>query len=183
MATETKLTTAEELARMPSEDAHVELVKGVIVRTALACYEHSRIAGNLVIFLGAFLAQNPVGELLVAAGGFVLARNPDTVRAPDAAFVTHKRAGAQAHRPGFFQGAPDLAVEVVSPGDTAVEVEAKVLEYLQAGARLVWVLYPDTRTVKVHAADRTVRWLGPGDTLTGDDLLPGFTLPLDRLFE
>jgi Uma2 family endonuclease len=83
---------------------------------------------------------------------------------------------------GFFPGAPDLAVEVVSPGDTAAYLESKIQDYLGGGAQRVWVVYPDTRSVVVHQPNGTARRYGADDTLTDEELLPGFSLPLEELF-
>jgi Uma2 family endonuclease len=104
-----------------------------------------------------------------------------SVRAPDAAFVTRERAERFADREKYFEGAPDLAAEVVSPGDSGREVAEKVGDYLAAGTRLVWVIDPRRRTVTVHRPGADPQTLGPDDLLEGGDLLPGFALPVSRL--
>jgi Uma2 family endonuclease len=114
--------------------------------------------------------------------GYVLASEPDTVRAPDASFVSTERISGAARRGPYVVGAPDLAVEVVSPGDTR-QVAEKVGEYLAAGARAVWVIDPRRRTVTTHLPGGDPVRLGPGETLDGGDYLPGFRLPVSEVFE
>lgn len=115
--------------------------------------------------------------------GFRLRRHPDTVRAPDAAFIAQDRLPAGRRHRGYFEGAPDLTVEVVSPEDRPAEVRAKVREWLEAGARLVWVLWPETRTVSVYPAHGDARDLGEADSLDGGDVLPGFSCRVGDLFD
>jgi Uma2 family endonuclease len=105
------------------------------------------------------------------------------VRAPDAAFVSTERATRQTRREGFFDGAPDLAVDVVSPEDTVEEVDSKVLEYLQAGTKLVWIVHPKTQTITVYRSLDKVRVLTATDTLDGNDVLPGFAVAVKEIFE
>lgn len=117
-----------------------------------------------------------------AESGFITARDPDTIRAPDVSYVRAERIPEDVPE-GFWELAPDLAVEVVSPGDTAVEVREKVREYLAAGVPMVWVMYPGTREVIVHTADGLARAYGPDDVLEGLDLLPGFRCRVAELFD
>jgi Uma2 family endonuclease len=121
-----------------------------------------------------------LGEVFTAETGFVLRRDPDTVRAPDVAFVRAERV-PQARVPGFPAMAPDLVAEVVSPYDRAVEVSGKALAWLDAGVRLVWVVDPENRTVTVHRPGGTTVLRGR-DQLSGEDVLPGFALPLEELW-
>ena len=183
MVVGTRLVTAEELERMPQNDMHVELVKGETVKMTPAGHEHGEIAGALFAAIHTFVHQHKLGKVYAAETGFILSRNPDTVRAPDAAFVSAGRAAQQKRREGFFDGAPDLAVEVVSPEDTAEEVEVKVLEYLRAGTKLVWVANPRARTITTYRSLDKVRVLTPNDTLDGDDVLPGFAVAVNEIFE
>ena len=123
-----------------------------------------------------------MGVVFGAETGFWTERNPDTVRAPDAAFVSNERLPAEGLPRGYFQGAPDLAVEVVSPGDSAAEVRGKAEEWLQAGARLVWLVYPESRAVTVFRSREDVRTLASTDELTGEPVLPGFRCRVEELF-
>ncbi|MGH2351789.1 MAG: Uma2 family endonuclease [Chloroflexota bacterium] len=181
MATAT-LTTAEEFLRWPDDGRHrYELVRGEVVVMAPPGFEHGGRALTLGFHLQAFVQEHGGGVVVVEAG-FLLARDPDVVRAPDVAFVSEARLPPPEQRAGFFPGAPDLAIEVVSPNDTATEVLEKVQEYLAAGSRLVWVADARTRRVSVYRADGTVQFLREEDTLSGEDVLPGFTLRVRDIF-
>jgi Uma2 family endonuclease len=159
-----------------------ELVQGEVVDLTPAGSSHGRIAALIAEVLGAFVRPRRLGVVLTADAGFILARNPDTVRAPDVAVVLQGRIPAGGLPEGFFPGPPDLAVEVVSPWDRWLEVEGKVEELLAAGTREAWVVDPRHATVRTFAGTRAaVRVLGQGDTLS-TELLPGFALPVDELF-
>lgn len=181
MATQTKLVTADDLAGMMPEDGHVELVKGIMIRMSPTGRIHGRIVNNIAGPLWFFVKQNRLGETYGAETGFILSRDPDTVRAPDVAFVSTERLQQQGEE-GFLDGAPDLAVEVISPSETRRAVEEKVLDYLQAGARLIWLVQPETRTVTVYRSLHDIRVLTAGEALDGADLLPGFHLLVADLF-
>ena len=183
MVVQTRLVTAEELERMPQRDAHVELVKGEIKSRPPHGIEHGEIAGNIGYSLFEFIHRVKRGHGYSAGTGFILSRNPDTVFAPAAAFVNSTRATQQKRREVFFDGAPDLAVEVMSPEDTVEEVEAKVLEYLRSGTKLVWVAHPRTKTITAYRSLNMVRVLTINDTLDGDDVLPGFAVAAKDIFE
>jgi Uma2 family endonuclease len=126
--------------------------------------------------------RHKLGRVVGADTGFVLSRDPDTVRAPDAAFVRADRIPDP--RPvKFWEGAPDLAVEVLSPSDTVEEIESKMKEYFDAGTTEVIVISPKLRTVKVHRRDGTAVTLAAGDTLAGLESIPGFEVSVDAVFE
>lgn len=181
MATQTKLITVEELARMPDTGKFVELVKGSIIKMSPTGRMHGRIVSKIDRYLGMFVEQHRLGETYGAETGFILRRDPDTLRAPDVAFVGTERL-AQQHAEGFLEGAPDLAVEVISPSETRRAVEEKVLDYLHAGTQLIWLVQPETQTVTIYRSLDNIRILTAADTLDGGDLLPGFTLPVAELF-
>ena len=157
MAVGTRLITIEELEKMPQTDARVELVEGEIIKMPPAGHEHGEIAGNIFAAMHAFIRKNKLGKVYAAETGFILHRNPDTVRAPDAAFVTAERAKETEGNEGFFPGPPDLAVEVISPNDSDEDVEAKVLDYLRAGTRR----YSRTRLERGSHEDcaKTLSWI------------------------
>ena len=178
----TPLVTAEQLAKMPPPDGFTELVEGVIYQMPPAGHDHGERAGNMFLFVAQFVRQHKLGKVYAAETGFILKRNPDTVRAPDVAFVTAVRAAAQTRREGFFDGYPDLAVEVISPSETAEQIQAKVQDYLQAGTRLVWLVYPTTQTVTAYGSLQDIRVYTIEDTLTGAEVLPDFSLPVRDIF-
>lgn len=165
--------TADDLMTLPKQDALYELVRGNLVVMTPAGARHGMIGVRLIVRLGAHVDAHALGVVLGPDSGFVLARDPDTVRAPDVSFVRASRVPAGGMPDGYFDGAPDLAVEVVSPSDTVYEVEEKVAEYLAAGARQVWVVNPKRRTVAVHAHG-LVHVPGEQDFLEGGDVVPGF---------
>ena len=123
-----------------------------------------------------------LGTVCAAETGFYLSRDPDTVRAPDVSFVAQERIPAEADTDDYWPIAPDLAVEVVSPSERTAEVLAKVADYLEAGTRLVWVVYPQTQTIVVYRPSAEVRLLSVGDTLEGEDVMPGFACPVADVF-
>jgi Uma2 family endonuclease len=178
----TKLMTAEELAQLPVDGRHYELVRGAVVEVTPAGGRQGENAGQIAGHLWVFVQSHGLGRIYVAETGYVLARNPDIVRAPDVSFVRADRLPPEQEREGFLELAPDLVVEVVSPNDRMRDVADKVLEYLDAGVRLVWVVEPRRRTVTVWTPDRRARILTEPDELDGGDVLPGFRLPLVEIF-
>lgn len=175
------LVTAEEFYRDYSgREGRHELVRGEVVTMTPPGIEHAGIALKAGSRLLDHATRRELGWVGVE-GGFVL--GPSTVRGPDVAFIRRERLPAGSAPRGFFQGAPDLAVGVVSPSDTAADLDVRVHDYLAAGASQVWVVYPDTRRVAVHDPDGTARWYTEDDTLDGGDLLPGFSVKVSEFFE
>lgn len=146
-----------------------------------AGFQHGSVAAIIAVEVGAFARARKLGRIIVAEGGFHIARNPDTVRAPDVAFVRAERLPRQA-LPGFFPGPPDLAVEVVSPNDRPMEVDEKARDWLAAGCQAVWVIDPQAQTAAVYRPGQEVALLSGDDTLSGDAFLPGFTLRVGDIF-
>lgn len=179
----TAYVTAEDLPYLAPEEGLCELVAGEIVREPAPGEEHGWVAGSLLVHLGRFVLEHRLGRIYAAETGFVLARGPDTVRAPDAAFVSAERLAAAACRGPYFEGAPDLAVEVLSPGNAPAAMAAKVRDFLAAGARAVWVVDPSRQEVTVHRSDRPPETLSRKDTLDGAPAVPGFRLPVREIFE
>jgi Uma2 family endonuclease len=182
MFAQEKLMTVEELAKLPPDQSRGELIRGEFFSMSPAGHSHGSIASNILLFIASFVREHKTGKTYAAETGFILARNPDTVRAPDAAFVRAERLADQPAT-GFFEGAPDLAVEVISPSETVDEVESKVIDYLGAGSALVWLIYPRTQTATVYRSLTDIEILTIEDTLTGGDLLPGFSVSLKEIFE
>lgn len=180
MATTTLLTAAEFLA-FPDTLHKPELVQGEIVEMAPVGGYHSDTQRKLAMLMGLHVDRGGYGALVVELG-FRLAADPDTVRAPDVSFISAEQLRSTPLSAGFYSGYPDLAAEVVSPGDTATQLDAKVQDYLDAGTRLVWVVNPGTRSVAVYSPDGQVRMLGADDVLTGDAVLPDLRIPVSDLF-
>jgi Uma2 family endonuclease len=174
--------TAEEFWRLPESVKRRSLVRGEVVETMPPGGLHGVIALRLGACLEAWTRSGPGGVAGVESG-FLLARNPDIVRAPDVFYVGPDRAPDAGVPEAFWEAAPDLTVEVVSPGEGADDVREKVRDYLAAGTRLVWVVYPRTREVVVHTPDGLSRAYGEGDTLEAFDALQGFTCAVADLFD
>jgi Uma2 family endonuclease len=181
MATRLNHVTADELLRMPS-DLRCELVDGEIIEMSPAGHVHGRIASRFTALLGPFVLAHRLGECYAAETGFKISSDPDTVLAPDVSFVSASREAAAGDSEGFFPGAPDLAVEVISPSDRYSEVAAKVQRWLTAGARMVVVIDPPKKTVIVHQSRTDVLILKEGDVFDGGDVVPGWTLQVSDLF-
>lgn len=181
MSTITCAVTAEELIRLPDNGLRYELVKGEIVRMAPAGSNHGEIAMRLGWRLAKFVEENGLGKVFAAETGFKIASDPDTVRAPDAAFVSKARVEQAGAGGGYWSGAPDLAVEVVSPSDTYTEVEEKVIDWLDAGACMVIVVNPRKRSVSVYRG-LAARLLTENDTLSGEEVVPGWSVAVKDLF-
>jgi len=177
-----RLMTAEEFLDLSGDEYKLaELVCGEVAPVVGATYRHSKVVLAIGARLYDFATATGAGECTTADGSYVLSRNPDTVRVPDVAFVSAKRAAETPDTGRFFEGAPDLAVEVASPSDRTPDTARKVREYLEAGTRLVWVIIPDERMAYVHHPDGIVRVIQKDGVLDGEDVLPGFRLPLADL--
>ncbi len=179
MAGTKTLVTAEQLQKMGS-DSRLELVRGELVEMSPVNWTHARIVGLLLSWLLTFVTKGKLGQVGTEAG-FILARNPDLVRAPDISFLSNARLRSVAAR-GFVEGAPDLAVEVVSPDDKAGELEQKIREYLAAGTRLVWKVDPQSETVTAYHPSGEARVYSGDQAVPGEDVLPGFSFLPAELF-
>jgi Uma2 family endonuclease len=168
--------TADDLLHATFPDKRTELVRGVLHVHEPAGDRHGRVTMNLTVRLAVHVEREGAGQLFAAETGFTLFRAPDTVRAPDIAFIRRERVPAPS--PGFLDVAPDLVVEVLSPGDRAGAVLAKVSDWLEAGTALVWVIDPERRLARVYRADGTQAMLTDRDLLDGESVLPGFRCSL-----
>jgi Uma2 family endonuclease len=182
MAVEPKLMTAAELERLPRGRMRHELVRGELRTMPPASYGHGSLTSRFDFSLRAHVDANQLGDVVTGDPGFQLSVDPDTVRAPDVAFISRERLEALGRVRGYWPGPPDLAVEVISPNDLYTEVDEKVAEWLEHGTRLVFVVNPRRRTVAEHRPGQPVRILSGDDVLMAEDILPGWRLPLSDLF-
>jgi Uma2 family endonuclease len=180
MSTRTQLT-ADELLALPDDGKRHELIEGELTTMTPAGFQHGEIVARLLRRVATVAEDRDLGVALGAETGFRLSEDPDTVRAPDVAFVSRERLPGVRQR-GYGRGAPDLVAEVVSPSDTYEEVDLKVQQWLRAGTRLVWVVNPRSRTVAVHAPGADVGVLRENDVLDGRGVLPGFSCPVSEIF-
>ncbi|HEV2744216.1 MAG TPA: Uma2 family endonuclease [Rubrobacter sp.] len=174
--------TAEELLRTPDDGLRRELVRGEVRTMAPAGNVHGRIAMNLAWSLTGHVKSQDLGVVFAAETGFKISSDPDTVRAPDTAFVRRERVEAVGDVEGYWPGAPDLAVEVVSPNDRFSEVEEKVTDWLAADTRMVIVADPPGKTLTVRRSEKEALILSEGETLEGGEVVPGWTLPVADVF-
>jgi Uma2 family endonuclease len=181
MAVTEHLISAEELSRMPNPGM-CELVRGEIMMMSPAGSLHGKISARLGALLYRFVEEKKLGTVFGAETGFHITRNPDSVRAPDVAFIRADRLPENLPE-GFFDGPPDLAVEVLSPNDRASEVQSKIRDWLAAGCLAVWVVDPGTKSMTVYKNDGDITALDIDDVLTDAQLLPGFHAAIKDIFE
>lgn len=182
MAIDTQLMTAEELLRMPDDSFRYELVQGELIRMSAAGFQHGRIIMNIATPLDQHVRKQQLGVVCAAETGFVLTRNPDTVRAADIAFVAQAKLTGEVEVESYWPGTPTLAVEVVSPHDLYTEVDEKVTDWLDAGTSMVVIVNPRRRTVTVYRSQSDITLLRESDTLDGGDVVPGWTLAVAAIF-
>jgi Uma2 family endonuclease len=178
-----RLLTADDLLRLYSQGVRGELIRGVLCETMPTGREHGQIVVNLAAELRAFVKPRRLGILTASDSGVWLERDPDTVREPDIAFFAAQKLPLDERVRGYAEVVPDLVVEVASPGDGRREINGKARMWLKFGARLVWVVHPERRTVDVHRANHPVMMLSDADALDGLDVLPGFRCPVGEVFE
>jgi Uma2 family endonuclease len=173
--------TVEEYANLPYDDIRTELVRGRVIREPQPAFEHGRLQARIAALLDDHIQKAGLDLVAVGTFGVITSELPATVRGPDAA-VIHRSRLTDLHHAGFLRGAPDLAVEIVSPSNRPAEIADKAAEYLATGARAVWVVYPRSRTVAVHTSTQTTAILCVSDTLDGGYILPGLRLSVALLF-
>jgi Uma2 family endonuclease len=181
-AAQRNLLTADDLTKQPHDGTRYELVKGILRKMPPAGFEHGICAAEIGSRLNVHVRTHQLGYVCGAETGFKIAQNPDTVRAPDAAFVRQASIERQGIVKGYWEGAPDLAIEVISPGDTYAEVAEKVEEWLAAGCTMVWVINPRRETVEVYRADEDFTVLRGTDMLEGRDVVEGFQCQVQDIF-
>jgi Uma2 family endonuclease len=171
--------TEKEFARLPADGVRHEINAGELITSPPPKSAHSLTALAVLEALLPYWRENPLGRAIPEAG-YVLSQEPLTIRQPDVSVLSKARIEVT-EEDSYFEGAPELAVEVVSPSDSAEDLEIKVRQYLSSGAQQVWVLYPKTRDVHVFQSDRYVV-LKSDQVLEGGDLLPGFSIKVSDLF-
>ena len=177
--------TVDEFLAADLPEGKSELVRGELRMTPTPAVFHGRAATNLVVLLSIHVRQHNLGMVFGDSVGYELTRFPHTVRVPDVSFVRAERlppAGLDP-RERLFRFAPDLAIEVLSPSESASELEEKLHDYILAGTSLIWVADPARRTIMTIPADAPVRWLSESDTLDGGNVVPGFSCPISDVFE
>ena len=182
-AADTAILTADEFQVHPAAHEPSELVRGRIRMMTPAFAPHGLVSGKVFRLLSNHVHQYRLGECFADSTGYTLPNLLHTVRAPDASFVRADRLPPEGVSGGFLKLAPDLAVEVLSPSESASDLSEKLDDYLVAGTPLVWVIDPAKRIVSVYAADAAVVWLKADQTLTGGDVVPGFACDIAELFE
>jgi len=183
MSTELQLMTADELLAMPDDGFVYELIKGELIKVSPPPgHEHGLVAMNLAGPLYEYAKKNHLGKVYAAETGYLLEENPDTVRAADVSFISRDRIEKAGVVHGYWKGAPDLAVEVVSPSDTVRRIEGKVADWLESGTRIVWVVSPKMHTVTVYRSLTEIELLTENDTLDGGDVVPGFQISIAEIF-
>jgi Uma2 family endonuclease len=180
MATVTSTAmTVEEFSRLPADGARHEMNAGELITLPPPKSLHSRVARSVFTRLDAFLQSEGLREVYQEAG-YLLSYEPPTIRQPDVSVLSKARIDATPED-SYFEGAPELAIEIVSPSDAADELEIKVRQYLNTGAKQVWVLYPKSQDLHVFQPDRFFV-LKADEVLEGGDLLPGFAVKVSELF-
>jgi Uma2 family endonuclease len=182
MTTTLQRSTASELFGMPDDGFRYELVKGELRKMSPSGSEHGAIIINISLLLAQYVKANGLGVCFGAETGFKIASDPDTVRAPDVAFVRRERIPESGIPKKFWSGAPDLAVEVLSPGDSRSEVKEKVEDWLASGARAVWVIDPKRRAVAIYRSTADVTRLSEADVLEGGEDVLGFRCKVSEIF-
>ena len=182
MATETRFLTAEDLLQMPDSGYRHELIRGELKKMAPAEYYHGRLSMDVGSSLRTHVRANNLGEVCAAETGYRTESDPDTVRAPDVSFVSRERLEQIGETDSYWPAAPDLAVEVISPSDRYTEVEDKVSDWLNAGTKMVIVVNPRSRSVRMHRSPSDIVDLTETDTIDGGNVVPGWTLPVAEIF-
>jgi Uma2 family endonuclease len=182
MSTATRITTADELLHMPDDGFRYDLLEGELRKMSPPGSVHGYVTMEVSYRLAEHVRRNSLGSVFAAETGFRIGRNPDTVLAPDVSFIRKERIGVTGIPTAFYPEAPALVVEVVSPADTAEEVDDKMHRWFAAGVELAWVVYPSGRTVTVYNGLDSIRVLSENDMLDGGSVVPGFTCRVGDLF-
>ncbi len=178
----------QDIEAMEARGIRREIVNGQWIQVAedgMAGELHGAIATNLIVALGTYVKTHQLGRVYPADTTYILSEDEQGVqlmRLPDVSFVAASRIKTE-NRQSYYHLAPDLAIEIISPSECAVDIRAKLREYLSAGVRQVWQIYPDTQEVLVYLPDGAVRTYEVGQVIPGADILPGFELSVEDIFE
>jgi Uma2 family endonuclease len=182
MSTQTRLMTADEFLQMPDDNLRHELVRGEVLTMSLPGGEHGEVAGEIFRLIANHVRPAKLGKTYAAETGFLIDRDPDTVRGADVGFVRAERLVQITNPKKHVPFAPDLAVEVLSPNDRTDAVEEKVEEWLAAGSSVVWTVDPAAKTVTVHRSGAKPITLTEDQDIDGGDVLPGFVCRVGLFF-
>ena len=180
-ATSTALMTAEELMELPDDGFRYELINGELEKMPPPGSPHGRIAFQLSVYLGQFVLEHELGRGFTEIG-FKLTSNPDTVLAPDLAFLTNEHFAKGRDTEGYWSGPPDLAVEILSPSDRPGKVKQKIARWFSFGTKQLWIADPKHSTVTVYRSPSNTTTFSGSDYLEAQDLFPGFRLSLNKIF-
>ena len=180
--TSTALMTAEELMQLPDDDLRHELIDGELITMPLPKLPHGRVATHLGVPLAQFVLENDLGEVYIGDVGYQVTWNPDTVLAPDVTFVSKQRLEQAGDVKGYWQGPPDLAVEVFSPGYRPGKVSERISRLFSFGTKQVWIVDLKLSTVTVYRSESDITTFSGSDYLESPDLLPGFRISLEWIF-
>lgn len=178
-----KLLTADDLLRLSRKGVKGELVKGVLHQTMSVGGEHGEIAGALIAEIRAHIRPRRMGRVGGSDAGVRLERNPDTVREPDVVYISAEKLPLEVRMPGYYEVIPDLVAEIASPGDSPREIADRIAMWHRYGVRLVWAVYPATRTIVAHPLGGVTVVFGSDDVLDGGAVIPGFQCPVRDLFD
>jgi len=171
--------TAEDLMNLPDDDLRHELINGKLITMPLFGILHGRITMRLGVPLGQFVLRHDLGEPFISEVGYQLTKDPDTVLGSDISFISKERLKQIGEVEGYWQGPPDLAVEILNPEDDRGE---KISQWLGFGTKQVWIVEPRDETVTVYRSETDIRTFSGSDYLEAEDLFPGFRLSLDKIF-
>ena len=176
----TEPITAEQLLEM---DERGELIRGVFCPTMVPGIEHGKIITNIAGYLREVVRPERLGSVVTGDAGVLLSRDPDTVLGPDVSYFSKERLPLDVTIRRYAEVPPEIVVEVVSPSDSVTEVHGKAAMWLVGGVQLVWVVWPETKVIEIHHRDRPIVRLQENDTLTGEDILPQFSTPVQDIFD
>ena len=177
-----KVWTDDELLALPKDGNKYEVMKGELV-VSPAGIEHEEIGERLIVALASFVREHKLGIVCGSSAGYWMKTKPKDFLSPDVSFIAKERLGGAKRAPKkFFDGAPDLVIEVLSPRDTIETLHEKIVEYFNSGARLLWVVNPEEQIVLVYHTPQPDKLLRAGDMLDGEQVIPGFSLPVAELF-